>query len=85
MPVVGRQQRSSVFAVSVEDPSAEEQRSPLVPLREPLRPSYPARERRSSDEGILDRRDGVERPLDSIQFVGLVEPLVMLSNGAVDR
>lgn len=63
---------------------AREERRPLVALAEALRPNYAVGEHGGCLHGIVHVIDGRKRSFDAFEIVGLVEPLVVLANGAVE-
>ncbi|MEA2972916.1 MAG: hypothetical protein QOG82_1374 [Actinomycetota bacterium] len=74
----------TVELVAVEYPLRQQQRCALVSFSETLRPSNAERDYASSVDRIVDLIDCSKRPLNPVEIVGLIEPLVIFSNGAVE-
>ena len=72
-------------AVSVKDPASHEQRRPLIPFSEGLRSGHPVSQYGGGLDGVLDQIDGCESTSDPVEFIGFVEPLVLLAYNVVDR
>jgi hypothetical protein len=74
----------AVDIVPVQYPPSEEQRSPLVALSESLSPRQSTGQHRCRLDRVVDRFDGSDCPLDTVEIVRLIEPLAMFSHRPVD-
>jgi len=82
--IVGGNDLLTVDPVAIEQPLREQQGCALVPLIQTLRPSNAVRENGSGVDRVIDLIDGSKRPLDPVEIVKLIEPLVIMTNGAVE-
>lgn len=84
LAVMGWKDERAGDAVAVEEPARQQQRGALVSLSEPLRSGHTACQDRCRLDGILHALDGGKGTYDALEVVGFVEPLVVLSYGAVE-
>jgi hypothetical protein len=85
LTIVRGQEGSTFQAVSVKNPAGHEQRCSLVPFSEGLRSGHPECQYGGSLDRILDPIDGCESTSDPVEFIGLVEPLVLSTHDVVYR
>ena len=82
--IVGRYDLFTVDPVVIEQPLRQQQGSALVSLSKTLRPSDAVRENGSGVDRVIDLIDGSKHPLNPVEIVRLIEPLVNITNGAVE-
>ena len=82
--IVGRYDLLTVDPVAIEQPLRQQQGRALVSLSKTLRPSDAVRENGSGVDRVIDLIDGNKRPLNPVELVRLIEPLVNITNGAVE-
>ena len=82
--ILGGQEPGTVLTVVVEESLGESQGRPLVAFAKSLCPRHPVGEHRSGPDDVVESSDGVERTLDPLQIVGLLEPLVVLPDRLVE-
>lgn len=82
--IVGRYDLLTVDPVAIEQPLRQQQGSALVSLSKTLRPSDAVRENGRGVDRVIDLIDGRKRPLNPVEIVRLIEPLVNITNGAVE-
>ena len=82
--IVGGNDLLTVDPVAIEEPLRQQQGCALVSLSKTLRPSNAVGENGSGVDRVLDLIDGSKRPLNPVEIVRLIEPLVNITNGAVE-
>ena len=82
--IVGGNDTLTVDPVAIEQPLRQQQGCALVSLSKTLRPSNAVRDNGSGVDRVIDLIDGSKRPLNPVEIVRLLEPLVNITNGAVE-
>ena len=85
LAVIGRQQSGTVFAVAVQDPLGEQETRPLVALAERLCLGYPISDDRRRGDRVVNAVYDVESPLQPVELVGLVKPLIVVAGETIER
>ena len=68
-----------------QEPSEPRATLSVVPLTEGLGSGHPVSQYGGSRDRILDQIDGCKSTIDPVEFIGLVEPLVLSTYNVVDR
>lgn len=84
VPVIRGENAVAVLPVPIEDPTSQEKGGPLVSFTERLGPANPKCQHSSGIDGIIDLIDGGKSTGQPVEFIGFVEPLVSVANGAID-
>ena len=82
--IVGGNDTLTVDPVAIEQPLRQQQGCALVSLSKTLRPGNAVRDNGSGVDRVIDLIDGSKRPLNPVEIVRLIEPLVNITSGAVE-
>jgi hypothetical protein len=84
MAIIRTEDLGAFKTIHVQNPSSEQDGGSLVALGKPLSAGHAISKNCSSFNGILEAINGGECLTDTFQIVGLLEPLVILSNSSIE-
>ncbi|MEA2931885.1 MAG: hypothetical protein QOI56_670, partial [Actinomycetota bacterium] len=82
--IVPRNEPVAVEPVAVEHPLRQQQGCALVAFSKALRTGDPVRELGRGVDRVVDLVDGSKRPLNPVEIVWIIEPFLIVTNGAIE-